>query len=189
MAIYMGNENWWDDRFSGREKRLGKPEEKLVAWENRLLPGPVLDVACGQGRNAIYLASLGYSVTALDFSRVAITHLRELAKEAGVTIATVQGDCQCRDTFVPLGMFQTIVVNHYRLTQEIVGELLSHLTPDGLLWINGFCRCPETNPNITTRDLLNVEDYMQYKERGYDVLTEQYETDLGEFVCIVIKAQ
>ena len=57
--MYMGDKNWWNKRFEGRNQELMKHDIKLDE-DLSLFPskGKVLDVACGDGRNAIYLSKL-----------------------------------------------------------------------------------------------------------------------------------
>lgn len=186
MTHYMGNKDWWDNRFVGREKKLLKPEAKLVEWERSFIKGNVLDIACGEGRNALYLASLGYEVTAVDFSEVALTHLKEFAEEYQLDITTKQMDCRKADVFREFGLFHTIIVNHYLLSSEVLEELLLHLNPQGYIWLNGFVTCPENNPNITKSDLLQLNKYRELRERVYEVVAAEYETELGAFACVVI---
>jgi SAM-dependent methyltransferase len=83
---------WWNEFFADRAKPCpffaGWPDENLVAWfsEGLLTPGRVLELGCGHGRNATYLASLGCSVDAVDFSASAIEWARERAKQAGAPV-------------------------------------------------------------------------------------------------------
>ena len=82
----MGTRERWNERYAdgGLEPFPDAPAEWLVAHE-ALLPGGgrALDVACGDGRNAVYLAQLGYMVDAIDVSDVAIGALRAAASSAG----------------------------------------------------------------------------------------------------------
>ena len=48
----MGDKDWWNNQFVGREKTLLNPEAKLVEGEYSFIKGSVLDIACGEGRNA-----------------------------------------------------------------------------------------------------------------------------------------
>jgi len=72
------------------------PDENLAGWFDGglLAPGRVLELGCGHGRNAIYLASLGCSVDAVDFSARAIGWARERATSAGAPV-----DSQCCSVF------------------------------------------------------------------------------------------
>jgi len=64
------------------------PDENLAEWfsQGLLTPGRVLELGCAHGRNAIYLAGLGCSVDAIDFSAYAIEHARQRAKQAGAAV-------------------------------------------------------------------------------------------------------
>jgi SAM-dependent methyltransferase len=64
------------------------PDENLVAWfgEGLLSPGRVLELGCGHGRNATYLAGLGCGVDAVDLSAQAIEWAQKRAKSAGVSV-------------------------------------------------------------------------------------------------------
>jgi SAM-dependent methyltransferase len=91
---------WWDEYFADRARPcpffVEWPDENLVAWfgEGLLAPGRVLELGCGHGRNATYLASLGCSVDAVDFSAQAIEWASERANQAGTPV-----DFQCCSIF------------------------------------------------------------------------------------------
>lgn len=83
----------WDQRYSGGGLAYGdQPNGFLVEQVNALKPGTCLCLAEGQGRNAIWLARQGFSVTAMDQSPVGMARARELAAERGVSIDTQVGD-------------------------------------------------------------------------------------------------
>jgi len=63
------------------------PTSLLVETSKRLTPGRALDLACGSGRNALWLAEQGWSVTAVDGSPTAIEILRSRASSRGVTVS------------------------------------------------------------------------------------------------------
>ncbi len=89
---------WWDGFYADRSKPVpffvGKPDESLVSYVERGLigPGRVLDLGCGAGRNAIYLASVGFEVDAVDLSAEAVAWGAERAGEAGVDVRFHCGD-------------------------------------------------------------------------------------------------
>ena len=83
----------WDARYAEPEFVYGKePNDFLVSVADRIPPGPVLCLAEGQGRNAVYLATLGHEVTAVDRSAVGLARARELAQERGVRLTTIEAD-------------------------------------------------------------------------------------------------
>ena len=91
---------WWDEFFADRSRScpflVEWPDENLAAWfaEGLLTPGRVLELGCGNGRNAIYLASLGCSVDAVDISARAIERARERALRSSASVRF-----QCRPIF------------------------------------------------------------------------------------------
>jgi SAM-dependent methyltransferase len=72
---------YWDDRYRTREPVWGAAPNRWVEQEAAdLAPGSALDLACGEGRNAVWLAGRGWQVTAVDFSAVGLDKGRELER-------------------------------------------------------------------------------------------------------------
>jgi SAM-dependent methyltransferase len=83
----------WDERYREREFQWTKePNRFLVECVAALAPGVALDLACGEGRNAAWLAERGWSVTGVDWSIVALQRAREFAARRGVTVDLVTAD-------------------------------------------------------------------------------------------------
>lgn len=90
--------NAWDDRYAATELVWSKEPNQFVAQElGDLPPARALDVACGEGRNAIWLAGRGWRVTASDFSPVAVDKGRQLADRAGVVVDWLVADALSAD--------------------------------------------------------------------------------------------
>ncbi len=76
----------WDERYAGTELVWSAEPNQFVAAECvDLTPGRAVDLAAGEGRNAIWLARRGWEVTAVDFSQVALDKGRELAGDTPLT--------------------------------------------------------------------------------------------------------
>ena len=72
----------WDERYAASEQVWSRGPNQFVAAElEGLAPGTALDLACGEGRNAIWLAQRGWRVTALDFSPVAVARGRTTGRD------------------------------------------------------------------------------------------------------------
>jgi SAM-dependent methyltransferase len=83
----------WDERFAAAGYVYGTEPNDLVRDEvGRIPPGRVLCLAEGEGRNAVFLASRGYEVTAVDFSRVGLDKAERLARDRGVRIEVIEAD-------------------------------------------------------------------------------------------------
>ncbi|MDP9021101.1 MAG: methyltransferase domain-containing protein [Actinomycetota bacterium] len=83
----------WDQRYAGDGDGVprwsGRPNGTMVAEVADLVPGTALDVGCGEGADAIWLAQQGWQVTAADPSRVALDRAESAAREAGVEVTWV----------------------------------------------------------------------------------------------------
>jgi len=83
----------WDRKYAESERLWGRaPNRFLVAEVSDLPPGRALDLACGEGRNTIWLAERGWKATGVDFSQVAIAKAREQASEASLDVEFVCAD-------------------------------------------------------------------------------------------------
>jgi SAM-dependent methyltransferase len=91
-------EDFWDRFYADRSRQVpffvAKPDESLAACLDRglIAPGRALDLGCGPGRNALYLASHGFEVDAVDLSPIAIAWAQDRAREAGADIGFRCGD-------------------------------------------------------------------------------------------------
>ncbi|HEU4375873.1 MAG TPA: class I SAM-dependent methyltransferase [Telluria sp.] len=110
---------------------------QVSSWVARFAPiipdGEVLDLACGSGRHAHHLASLGHPVIALDRDADA------LALAAGPGITTVEADLEGEGAVWPFaaGRFAGIVVTHY-LHRPLMAQIAASLRPDGVLIYETF---------------------------------------------------
>jgi SAM-dependent methyltransferase len=83
----------WDRRYTGHELLwTSEPNRFLVHEAEPLTPARALDLACGEGRNATWLAERGWRVTGVDFSRVGIEKARQLEDARGVHVEWVIAD-------------------------------------------------------------------------------------------------
>ncbi len=103
----------WDLKYAGDELLWrAEPNRFLVEATGDLRPGSVLDVACGEGRNAIWLAERGWRATGVDFSAVALAKARRLAAGRGVEVDWVEADVR---TWAPDGQFDLVVLFYLQL--------------------------------------------------------------------------
>jgi SAM-dependent methyltransferase len=78
----------WDERYRSGEHTTKEPAPLLIKAIKDLKPGRALDIACGVGRHALYLAEHGWKVTAVDSSQVGIEILRRRARSARIPVPT-----------------------------------------------------------------------------------------------------
>lgn len=127
----------WDAIYSGKGSL---PAASLVLSENQhLLPqqGLALDLACGQGGNALLLAKAGLDVSAWDVSPVGIQQLSDFAELNQLTV-----NAQVRDVvkFPPTQNSLDVLVVSYFLDRDLCSHLLSALKPEGLLFYQTYCQ-------------------------------------------------
>jgi 2-polyprenyl-3-methyl-5-hydroxy-6-metoxy-1,4-benzoquinol methylase len=129
----------WDERY-GQTGFLwtAEPNRFLVAEVSGLTPGRVLDVACGEGRNAVWLAEQRWTVTGVDFSTVALDKARRLADERRVNVTFELADVT---TYQPATDFDLVVVMYLHLPAAARTDAFlraaSGLRPGGTLLVVG----------------------------------------------------
>lgn len=84
--------SFWDERYSSEGYMYGLKPNTFLAEHYNILGSPVLSLAEGEGRNAVFLASRGLDVVGVDYSQVALEKANELARTQGVRIGTVHAD-------------------------------------------------------------------------------------------------
>ncbi len=106
----------WDERYANQDLVWGAEPNRFVAAELAGLPaGRGLDLACGEGRNAIWLARHGWEMTAVDFSAAAIEKARALAAHEDVTVEFVVADVT---RFRPESPFDLVLLSYLQLAGD-----------------------------------------------------------------------
>ena len=83
----------WNEKFRVEKYTLGKEANPFLRRHIRLLPkGKALDIAAGEGKNAVFLAQHGFDVEAVDISKIGLRKTRKLASAKGVKIKTLLAD-------------------------------------------------------------------------------------------------
>jgi len=131
----------WNRRYAAAERihSTAAPNRFLVAEVADLAPARALDLACGAGRNAVWLAERGWRVTAVDFSGVALAMARDLASARGVQVDWIEADVV---TWIPPAHVHDLVcVLYLQLPAPERRAALRHavdaLRPDGTLLVVG----------------------------------------------------
>lgn len=104
----------WDERYAASELVWSREPNQFVAAELAdLPPGTAVDLAAGEGRNAIWLASRGWSATAVDFSQVALDKGARLAGDLDVTWI-----CADATSWVPPAPVDLVVIAYLQVPAE-----------------------------------------------------------------------
>lgn len=177
---YIGDIDYWDEKFKNRKNPLG-PDQELVDHLSYLKKGTVLDLACGDGRNSLYLHQEGFQVTGVDFSIEALRKLEAYSKDA---VQTIQMDFT-KDGLKALATYDNIIINHYRLPQKHMKALKSLLNEGGILLVNGFSHLHTSDEKIKKQDLINFEDFNDLQMPC--IKTHAYADQRGNFVTYIFR--
>jgi 2-polyprenyl-3-methyl-5-hydroxy-6-metoxy-1,4-benzoquinol methylase len=130
------SESFWNERYSGGQQWSGQPNPQLVSEISGVRPGTALDVGCGEGGDAIWLARQGWQVTAYDISTVALQRAAEHSD--GLDITWVQGDLLEK---VPAGPFDLVSAHFVHLPppqREVLHQrMAAAVAPGGYLLVVG----------------------------------------------------
>ena len=124
----------WDARYRGGSYAdRAHPSALLAEWEPRLPRGRALDVACGAGRNSLFLASTGRQVDAVDISAEGLERARQAASGGGLRIRWQRADLEADgDAALPAGPYDLVVLVRY-VNRALWPGLLERLAPGGVL--------------------------------------------------------
>lgn len=128
----------WDERYASAEQLWsGEPNPALVDAATSRSPGRAVDVGCGEGADAVWLAERGWEVAALDVSRVALERAARHAKDAGVSVRWIHAGLL--DAGLEAAAFDLVSVQYPVLLKspDAVAEriLMDSVAPDGILVI------------------------------------------------------
>ena len=136
----------WDKKYATKKYLFGREAIPFLQDHVDLLPkGHVLDLAMGEGRNSVYLATKGFQVTGVDISAEGLKKAATLAAELGVTITTVVADLESYE--IPANSFDVIICTYY-LQRDLFPKIAAALKSGGMALI-------ETN----------TMDHLQYRPR------------------------
>lgn len=154
-------DGWWNAFYQDRAKPcpffVESPDEGLIDWvgAGRIPAGRALELGCGNGRNAIYLAQHGFDVVAVDFSQKAIDWAAERVTAAGVSVELRcesaferRVDAATYDLVYDSGCFHHMAPHRRWPYVDLVGSVLR---PGG--WFGLVCFRPEGGSGFTDLDV------------------------------------
>jgi SAM-dependent methyltransferase len=192
----------WDRRYE-RVGRWwsGRPNGSLVAEVEHLEPGTALDVGCGEGADAIWLAQHGWRVTGLDISSVALERCRRAAADAGVEVNWGQAEVGA-GTAPAVGPFDLVTVL-YPSFRHAPGDpairwLLDAVAPGGTLLVVGHDLHGHDHGHhgIDPADYVQPDDVARLLDEGWAVEAHERRPralppghPLGEVPDVILRAR
>lgn len=147
-----GAEAHWDGTYRETARRWsGRPNPVLVDVAGTLVPGRALDLGCGEGGDACWLAERGFTVTAVDVSATALERTSAHAVEAGVSDRVTVARHDLADTF-PAGVFDLVSAQYLHSPVDmpraaILRRAAAAVAPGGMLLLVGHAALPPWAPN------------------------------------------
>lgn len=200
----MGDQQHWDERYRTGDLPwdTGQPSTELVrvVREGGVAACPTLELGCGTGTNAVWLASQGFDVTALDISPRAIERAKQRAALAGVRVHFLVADVSGAPHIGgPFGFF--FDRGCYHCVREIEGGLDAYLRTvesalrpgaQGLI-LTGNANEPRTGPPIVSeaelrRELGRVFEIVRLREFRFDPIPGEGVQPLG-WSCFVRRGE
>lgn len=192
----------WDERYAEPGFVYGtEPNEFLASVAEQIPIGPVLSLGEGEGRNAIFLASLGHDVTAVDQSKVGLEKLQRRADELGLRIQPQQADLG--NYQIEEGAWTGIVSIFCHLPPSIRVPLYDAakrgLRPGGLFILEAYTpgQCgrgtggPPSPEMMVSLDNLTSElaglEFLYARELEREVIEGSYHTGLAEVVQLLAR--
>ncbi len=134
----------WNQRFESEESYLGQKASPFLAREIDAIMGMApgkraVDIACGEGRNSVFLARHGFTVTALDISDVGLEKGKRRAEREGVAIDFLRVDLdeyRFTDTY-------DLIINFNFLLRDLIPRSVAALAAGGLLVVDTIMESPQ----------------------------------------------
>ena len=141
MASLAADRDAWDERYRSKDSVWGAAANRFVVEVFAGRPaGRALDLACGEGRNALWLAGLGWAVTAVDFADTALERGRQASQVAGLDIEWITEDLLSYEPAA--GSFDAVLIAYLHLPAEQMATVLERgaaaLAPGGTLMLVGY---------------------------------------------------
>jgi 2-polyprenyl-3-methyl-5-hydroxy-6-metoxy-1,4-benzoquinol methylase len=140
----MKNDKWkWNERYSGDGFYLGPAPSRFLA-ENialikNLVPGEkVLDIACGEGRNSIFLAHHGFKVTGLDISEEGLCKANTWAISEGLSVSFHCVDMESYE----FSEAYDLIINFNFLLRDLIPMMFEALNPGGVIVFDSILDTP-----------------------------------------------
>ncbi len=147
----------WNNKYQSESYLFGRTPVPFLREHVELLPkGQTLDLAMGEGRNGVYLATQGHQVTGVDISEKGLQKAEALANEQGVKVKTIVADLESYT--IPPNTFDVILCTYY-LQRDLFPKIAQALKPGGIALIETY-----TTAHLQYRPRFNKNYLLQPNE-------------------------
>jgi len=173
----------WDLKYKNNPKlRETRPPSKLlkryIKPNSRAL---ALDLACGVGRNSLYLAENSWRVDAIDLSQVALDILEQRAKSKGL-LEYIKTYAMDLDNFIPPNRSYDLIIKTNYLNRPLIKELKGSLKRGGMFIVESYMKHPDNEKRYSNEDYLlksgellsifsdyQILEYKEYMNESYEI--------------------
>jgi SAM-dependent methyltransferase len=172
-------QEYWDEKYSEAEKVWsGNANATLVHFVSDLPPGTALDLGCGEGGDAIWLAKQGWHVTATDISQVALDRAAQFAKDDNVTDKIMFEQNDLSQSF-PAGTYDLVAAHFVHMPEESdTAKLLKTaskiVNANGVLLIVDHSTFPQWRKHEHKHNFPSAQeiyDSLELDKRNWEILT------------------
>jgi SAM-dependent methyltransferase len=147
----------WERRYRDGEKLREEPSPLVVEFTRDLPPGAALDLACGPGRHALYLAARGWQVTAVDGAPAAVELLRRFSRESDLAVDTRLADLDAQEFDFPDGAFDLVLSCLY-LQRNLIPKMKRTLRREGIVIMTALLGEAATPTRVAPGELRSLFD-------------------------------
>ncbi len=165
----------WDSKYSDDKYIFGtEPISFLVEHLDLLPKGKALDIAMGEGRNGVYLATKGFDVTGVDISEKGLAKASKLAAERGVSITTRVVDLQQHR--LESNAYDVVLCTYY-LQRDLFPQITAALKPGGVAVVETYTlEHRKYRPRFREEYLLRTNELLEHF-RDLEILRYQFVDD------------
>jgi SAM-dependent methyltransferase len=173
--VHGMDQQFWDDLYHTKDQLWsGAPNGVLVTEVADLPPGQALDLGCGEGGDALWLAERGWLVTAVDISRVALERAAAMAGDAKVSWT----HADMRTFTPPAGAFDLVSALYfpfYRTAEQVLHSVLAAVAPGGTLLVgtHDLRDAQHSHDDFEPNDYYWVDDIAELLDDTWTVLVNE----------------
>jgi 2-polyprenyl-3-methyl-5-hydroxy-6-metoxy-1,4-benzoquinol methylase len=172
--LTLADRDRWDARYSEKAAPADVcPDEWLTTNVANVHPGRAIDLACGIGHNAIWLAERGWQVDAIDISSIGLGLAQQFATRHGVTVNWIEADLDQYE--VATGYYTMVTVFRFLDRVHVPSLIAAALCPGGLLIYETFSRAQmdRADNHLKNVDFTVAPDEWKHLFPNFEILREQ----------------